>query len=113
MKMMLLAAVGLSAAVALPAPPARADNDGPRLVNRAPVTVHRGVPDGRHRFDRRHRGFDGIVYLPDREYQGDTLWQPESFNDWWHERPERSYPRWLMHNQDCQRQWWSGGGWRC
>jgi len=36
-----------------------------------------------------------------------------SYNDWWHDQPWRSYPRWVTKNEDCQRQWWSGGGWRC
>ena len=40
-------------------------------------------------------------------------WQPDSFNDWWHERPDRAFPRWMQNNQDCQRIWWGGGGWRC
>lgn len=40
-------------------------------------------------------------------------WAPNSYNDWWHDRPDRAYPRWLQNNQDCERVWWSGGGWRC
>ena len=113
MRMMLLAATGLCAACALAAWPELTQAKDSGAVSRATVTVHRDFGGRRSDFHRRHRGFDGVVYLPDREYQGDTLWQPESFNDWWHERPERSYPRWLMKNQDCQRVWWSGGGWRC
>ena len=75
--------------------------------------------DRRHRRDRRGqhrgRGFDGgIAYGNwDRDYQGDTLWRPDSFNDWWHERPNRSFPRWMQNNQNCERQWWGGGTWRC
>ena len=38
---------------------------------------------------------------------------PDSYNDWWHDRPDRAYPRWIQSNQDCKRVWWSGGGWRC
>ena len=57
---------------------------------------------------------DGVVFYDNyREYQGDTAWRPDSFNVWWHERPERSLQRWLQNNQNCQRLWWSGGGWRC
>ena len=37
----------------------------------------------------------------------------DSYNDWWHDQPWRSYPRWVSKNEDCQRLWWSGGGWRC
>lgn len=40
-------------------------------------------------------------------------WESDSYNDWWHDQPWRSYPRWVSKNEDCQRQWWSGGGWRC
>ena len=62
---------------------------------------------------RRHRGFDGGAFLYDREYQGDTAWRSNSYNDWWHDRPERSHPAWMSRNQNCERLWWSGGGWRC
>ena len=40
-------------------------------------------------------------------------WESDSYNDWWHDQPWRSYPRWVSKNEDCQRLWWSGGGWRC
>jgi hypothetical protein len=72
---------------------------------------------GRHdrRDRRRNRDRDGGIVFGDwdRDYQGDTLWRPNSFNDWWHERPNRSFPRWMKHNQNCERQWWGGGTWRC
>ena len=66
-----------------------------------------------HRRDRRDgRGFGGVVYL-DREYQGDSAFRSNSYNDWWHERPERSQPRWLTRNGGCQRMFWTGAGWSC
>ena len=68
--------------------------------------------DGDRRDRRRDRRSDALVYI-DREYQGDSAWRSEGFNDWWHERPNRSFPRWVQNNQDCERVWWSGGGWRC
>jgi hypothetical protein len=40
-------------------------------------------------------------------------WAPDSYNDWWHDRPDRAYPRWTRTNQNCERIWWSGSGWRC
>ena len=43
----------------------------------------------------------------------DRSWQPDSYNDWWHERPWRAYPAWVSRNQNCERMYWSGGGWRC
>ena len=61
---------------------------------------------------RRHRGFDGaFLYPPD--YQGNSAWRSDGFNDWWHERTLRSTPRWVFSNQDCARRYWQGGGWRC
>ena len=63
--------------------------------------------------DRRRDRFARSYYWDGRDYQGDTLWRPDSFNDWWHERPHRSYPAWVARNQDCRRLWWSGGDWRC
>jgi hypothetical protein len=39
--------------------------------------------------------------------------EADSYNDWWHDRPDRSMPRWLSQNQGCERRWWSSAGWRC
>ena len=83
------------------------------------VRVHRGHGDAIRfgdvgSFDRRRdRDRRGDVFFPYRDYQGDTLWRPDSFNDWWHDRPERAFPRWVGANRKCERLWWSGGGWRC
>ena len=70
---------------------------------------------GDRRDRRRGRGFEGPVIYGgwDRDYQGDSAWRANSFNDWWHERPNRSFPRWMQNNQNCERQWWGGGAWRC
>ena len=40
-------------------------------------------------------------------------WAPDSYNDWWHDRPDRAYPAWMRRNQDCQRQWFSGDVLKC
>ena len=81
---------------------------------------HRG--DGDRRRDRRgrdrddrddRRDVDLDLDFGDREYQGDTLWRSEGFNDWWHDRPDRAFPRWVAGNRDCERKYWAGGGWRC
>lgn len=77
-------------------------------------------PDGR-RDDRRHRrhrrGGDTVVVM---DWNGgewarynNQSWRSESYNDWWHDRPDRAYPRWMQNNQKCERIWWGGGGWRC
>lgn len=96
------------------------------------VTVHRGPIDfngavltgssnfGRHhggRHDRRrNRGSDG--FLGGWGYYDTDInrsWEADSYNDWWHDRPDRAFPRWVRHNENCapERMWWSGGGWHC
>ena len=128
MRTMLLGLAAPLAAITIPAAPAFAlDPASPQFTvgAAAGVTVHRGGPhfDGDFRRDRRHgsfhrdrrhgRNLDGFAYFDDREYQGDTVWRHNSYNDWWHERPNRSFPRWVADNQNCDRRWWSGGVWRC
>lgn len=58
-------------------------------------------------------GYDGGYYEGD--YDANRSFDPDKWNDWWHERPERSFPRWVWRNRDCteDRMWWSGAGWRC
>ena len=131
MRTMLLGLAAPLAAITIPTAPAVAlDPAGPQFIvgSAVGVTVHRGGPgrfdrdfrrgdrrghDRDRRDRRRHRDVDGFVYLDDREWQGDTAWRHNSYNDWWHERPHRSFPRWVRNNQGCERQWWSGAGWRC
>jgi hypothetical protein len=70
---------------------------------------------GRPDRDRRNRR-DDAVFAGGWGYYGYDInrsWAPDSYNDWWHDRPDCAYPRWMQNNQDCQRIWWSGGGWRC
>lgn len=117
MRTLLLAAAIVAAAV--PAAGAAAQRlSGPGsggAISHSPVRVHRGFDAGDEwRRDRDHRrGHLARGYWGYRDYQGDTLWRPDSFNDWWHERPRRSYPAWVARNLDCERLWWSGGDWRC
>lgn len=94
---------------------------GPTVFESGGVRIHRhiGVPT-QHGHDRhRHsRGGFAYAYPPeyyDSNYDIDRSWASDSFNDWWHDRPDRAYPRWVWHNHDCSedRMWWSGGGWRC
>jgi hypothetical protein len=125
----ILAAAASIAAIAVAAAPAAAQpmpghspvagaagqaGDGPRIHR------GRGGDSGRHRGDRHRRGREVVVVSgsPWFNNEGWALynnrnWQPESFNDWWHERPSRAYPRWLQNNQNCDRMWWGGGVWRC
>jgi hypothetical protein len=103
------------------------------------VRIHRGSGStrdfgcgGRDR-DRNHDGFDGdhrdrgrsrdcvvggggsLGYLDYGDYDANRSFDPDMWNDWWHERPYRAYPRWVQENQNCtpDRMWWSGTGWHC
>ena len=129
----LAAAAALSA---LPAPAAAQSGGGPSSSQQGGfsdgfgqfgspgVRGHRDRHDRRDRRDRRdfpdfvdgsgaRDNFRGDAYFPYRDYQGDSLWRSDSFNDWWHDRPHRSLPRWVRHNQNCERRYWAGGAWRC
>lgn len=133
MKKMLL---GLAAttAVIIPAAPVQAERwSDPGFVAAASVAVHKGSSgfgspkfshqwsDGsRHHDRRRHRRdrdrFDDGVFLGGwgyYYYEDNPAWQAEGYNDWWHERPARSTPRWVQMNQNCERQYWTGAGWKC
>lgn len=113
MRVALLGAAAVLAAVTLPS---AAGAKGLAFGGQSAPAFSGGFPDGRSdglRHGRRgNRGSDGVFIL-DREYQGDSAWRYDSFNDWWHERPQRSYPAWMSRNQNCERMYWSGGGWRC
>src|SRR5262245_36850317 len=62
---------------------------------------------------RRNRDRGGDIYLGDWEYTGNQTWRSDSFNDWWHDRPDRAYPAWVRNNQNCERKWWGGESLRC
>ena len=72
-----------------------------------------------HRHDRRrHRDVAvGLVgpWYDSRDFDGNRSFDPDRWNDWWHERPRRAYPAWVQHNEGCtpDRMWWGGGVWRC
>lgn len=104
-----------AAAAIIPAPAAAADADQSTLVGRPDVTIHSGFGfgDDRRHHRRRDRDGDGDVFIGEWPQQGDTIWRSDSFNDWWHDRPDRAYPRWMVGNQSCERKWWGGGAWRC
>jgi hypothetical protein len=76
--------------------------------------------DGSRRDDRRRGRRSGTVLVGDLGYYGgewalynNRSFESDSYNDWWHDRPDRAFPRWMSNNQDCQRQYWTGSGWRC
>lgn len=73
---------------------------------------------GDHRFQR---GSSAVATLGDYELRSsydDRDWAPQSANDWWNDRPDRAFPRWVQEQQargtcDPDRMWWSGSGWHC
>ena len=120
-----LAAPLAALAIASPAQAQKADrgfaarSDGSNLDPGFPDwRDSRGGFDGRHD-RRRHRRFgDSVVVGPLTWNEGWALYnnrtfESGSYNDWWHDRPDRAYPRWVWTNKNCERMWWSGGGWRC
>lgn len=124
MRPLLLAVAAPIAAIVLAPAPAQAQfaaDPGPAAATAGEQSaLHRGGDDGRRHDRRRHRGFGGVVVLgsPWGSPEGWALynnrsWEPESYNDWWHERPWRAYPRWIRNNSNCDRVWWGGGVWRC
>ena len=70
---------------------------------------------------RRHRIRDcAFVSGPwgyTQDFDGNRSFDADRWNDWWHERPHRAFPRWVreQRGQSCdpERMWWSGAGWRC
>lgn len=129
----LLTAAASLAALALATGPANAQRwSDPGFGAAANVTVHRFGPgdfDGgdfrsgeRDRHHGRHdrRGRDVLLggygyYGGEWALSDNRAWRPDSFNDWWHDRPDRAFPRWVQNNQNCtaDRMWWSGSGWHC
>jgi hypothetical protein len=121
-----LLGLAASAAIVSTSPAAGQMSSGMRPVIYTSQPGHHGFRHGndshfRHirvGHDGFHDGFnDGVGYAggyyDDGDFDGNRSFDPDKWNDWWHERPERAFPRWMSHNEDCQRIWWSGGGWRC
>ena len=136
MKLELLTAATLVAAVTLTSSPAaaqRAVGIGIPNVN-APDTIGPSrnarqldfCRDNDRRGDRHHRGRDRVTCVADGWAYADgewalynnRSWEPDSYNDWWHDRPDRAFPRWVQEQKargTCEpsRMWWSGSGWHC
>lgn len=130
----LAAAVALAAITLSPAPagaqqftdqgfPGQGFGDHHRGFPRA-VAPDRGGFDcsargGRHDRRRNRRADCGDGFYPwyggEWALYNNRSWESDSYNDWWHDRPDRAYPRWVRNNRDCdpERMWWSGDGWHC
>jgi hypothetical protein len=86
--------------------------------------LHLLVPNTRHtdaRFggpghDGHHRRHNGVGvggwayggYNDYGDYDANRSFDPDKWNDWWHDRPDRAFPRWMTRNQGCERPWYSG-----
>ena len=110
-KMLLGFAAAMTVATLTPAP-AQADPSKGAFTG---IPSHGAGHSGfRGDFRRDRRSDDGVVFYDSyRDYQGDTAWKSDSFNDWWHDRPDRAYPRWVTANKNCERKWWAGDTLRC
>lgn len=122
-KLLVLAA----AAAACLAFPAQAQH---RMASPIPSTdspTFRAVPgpggfdrcfDNRSRRDARVI-CDGFAYADGQwALYNNRSWEAGSYNDWWNDRPDRAYPRWVQEQRargTCEpdRMWWSGSGWHC
>ena len=96
--------LGLAAATAFASPATALDPEQMAFAGNFGVSIHSGTTFGgghNRGFRRRNDG----VFIYDRDYQGDSAWRSDSFNDWWHDNPQRAYPRWMVGNQNCERQW--------
>jgi len=66
-----------------------------------------------------HCNGDGWAYVDSQwALYNNRSWESDSYNDWWHDRPDRAYPRWVSEQRmrgTCEpdRMWWSGSGWHC
>ena len=87
-------------------------------ITQGPSPRHNNRSD--ERFQRGSHG-NAVAAFGDYELRSsydDRDWAPESANDWWHDRPDRAFPRWVLEQQargtcDPERMWWSGSGWHC
>ena len=121
MRSLLLAAAALAAIV--PATPAIAEHGSPSIHRDAGRGIICDGRDFRRDRDRdRHRRIRDCVivggnlgYLDYGDYDAHRSFDADKWNDWWHERPWRAYPRWVQTNDNCapERMWWSGSGWHC
>ena len=122
----LLVTAAALAAIVLSAPPVSAQSHAaspspfdklaawPSFHSGFGVSVHR---DGkRHDLRRHRRNVDTVFVVGASEgwaLYNNRSFESDSYNDWWHDRPDRAYPRWMQANQNCDRLWWGGGAWRC
>ena len=115
MKSMLLAAAGVVALTALFASPTAARDfaSSSRFVGQAANACGSFASDGHHRRSACNSDVIMDVYGGEWARYNNHSWDSDSYNDWWHDRPDRAYPAWMRRNQDCQRPWFAGDTLRC
>ena len=115
MRIYLLAAAAGLAAFAIPS--VSTAQPGGTVTPNANQRSHNSFGDFAGSQPRRFRGDtpDGAWGYYYGDYDANRGFDPNKWNDWWHDRPDRSFPRWVQSNQNCtpDRMWWSGSGWHC
>ena len=119
---------------------------GAALIHNSPAAAqhreHIEIPDGQTRYLEVAHGSSGFLGCGGHDPQqmssnsrfacrgestyadgewalyNNRTWEPGSYNDWWHDRPDRAFPRWVQEQRargtcDRSRVWWSGSGWHC
>ena len=73
-----------------------------------------GFGDHHGRFGR-GSGSSGGVWVNGGQWAqyNNPAFKSDSYNDWWHDRPDRAYPAWMRNNKNCERQWYAGATLRC
>lgn len=114
----------LTAILAVPAS-AQTTGSSAFIASSGVPNFHFEQPGSRTTIVPRFGGHRRHIHLPDHVFVGAFGYGPGYYDygdydanrgfDWWHERPERAFPRWVWRNQNCSvdRMWWSGAGWRC
>jgi hypothetical protein len=86
------------------------------------VAIHSGFGNGGFgdgRFDHGHwnSGSSGDlgVWVNGGQWAqyNNQSFRSDSYNDWWHDNPNRAYPAWMRNNQGCDRKWFAGDTLRC
>src|SRR5574338_872626 len=119
MRRLLLSMAGLAAAATLPisatSAQGSADNGFSGKITSFNDTLGSRFRDGDRRWRNTRGNVVGGTWTEGGQWAryNNRTFDPDSFNDWWHDRPDRAFPRWIFNNQNCERMWWSGGGWRC
>lgn len=111
MRILMLAAAACIATLAIPAT-SMAQSVSPQANQRSHDSFG-GFTSDQARL--RGRSPDGAWGYYFGDYDANRSFDPNRWNDWWHDRPDRSFPRWVQNNQNCapDRMWWSGNGWHC